>query len=215
MRTDESAAIIENLIRNLSHELKNPLTTIKGYAQLLSLKPGDSDSIDKSRRMIQEQTDRIDRMLQELYTAFLPRKTETSAFDASALVREIMDSMPSGVRVVPGAIMASYPMEGDWNALAAIITLIVKGFDWKGFSSSRCTLAMTGREEGAEIDIRFEGVEMAEIEESIFYLPFTLKKYYVKGTELYEAYFIAHACGWEILPLSSREGLGTGFRIVI
>ncbi len=215
MKIDDTVTIIETLIRNLSHELKNPLTTIKGYAQLLALKADDPDSIEKSHRMIQEQADRIDRMLQDLYAAFLPRTTEASAFDAALLVREILADLPPEATVIPGAIPAALPMQGDRSALARIVTLILKGFDWKGLPASRCTLTMKEHDGGAAIDISFEGVEMVEVAESIFYLPFSLKKYYLKGTELYEAYFIAHFCGWEISPLETQGGRGSGFRIVI
>ncbi|HSV98382.1 MAG TPA: histidine kinase dimerization/phospho-acceptor domain-containing protein [Spirochaetota bacterium] len=215
MKIDDTAVIIESLIRNLSHELRNPLTTIKGYAQLLSLKADDPLSVEKSYRMIKEQADRIDRMLQNLFAAFLPRKIEAYAFDAVTLVREMIASLQAEARVVTGASPAALPMEGDRNALAEIITLILEGYDWKGLSGSHCVLTMRERDGGGEIDIRFEGVEMVEVEESIFYLPFSLKKYYLKGTELYEAYFIAHACGWTILPLPLRDGHGAGFRIMI
>lgn len=215
VKADDSVTIIETLIRNLSHELKNPLTTIKGYAQLLEIKADDPESIEKSHRMIREQADRIDRMLQELYAAFLPRKTQASAFDVALLVREILEALPAEASVIPGEIPASLPVEGDRSALADVITLILKGYDWKGLSGSRCSLAVNEREGGALIDVRFDGVEMTEIVESVFYLPFSLKKYYLKGTELYEAYFLAHFCGWEILPLPPGDGGGTGFRIVI
>jgi len=61
--------IIEKVIRNIAHEVRNPLTTIRGYAQLLTQKL-DAASIQKSQKMIVEQAERIDGMFNDLYNAF-------------------------------------------------------------------------------------------------------------------------------------------------
>jgi len=213
VKSDEAARVIESLIRNLSHELKNPLTTIKGYAQLLALKSGDPASVEKSHRMIQDQVDRIDRMLQDLYAAFAPRKPVSAGFDAAETLRELLSSFPEGVRAAAGHIPDTCPAAGDRGALVEIVNLIVRGFDWGGLSGAGCTLGMSEPSGRAVIDICFEGVDMPEISEPEFYLPFALKKYYLKGTEPYEAFFIALACGWDITPLKTDGDPRKGFRI--
>ena len=201
MKSDEAARVIESLIRNLSHELKNPLTTIKGYAQLLALKSGDPASVEKSHRMIQDQVDRIDRMLQDLYAAFAPRKPVSAGFDAAETLRELLSSFPEGVRAAAGHIPDTCPAAGDRGALVEIVNLIVRGFDWGGLSGAGCTLGMSEPGGRAVIDICFEGVDMPEISAE-FYLPFALKKYYLKGTEPYEA-FSSLAAAQDITPLKT------------
>ncbi len=213
MKSEEAARLIERLVRNLSHELKNPLTTIKGYAQLLALKSGDPASVEKSHRMIQEQVDRIDRMLQDLYTAFAPRTPVHAGFDAAETLREELSSFPTEVRVAMGTIPDVCPVAGDRGALLEMVNLLVRGFDWSGLPGARCTLGMSASGGRAVIDICFEGVDMPELSEPEFYLPFAMKKYYLKGTEPYEAFFIARACGWDITPLATGGDSRNGFRI--
>lgn len=213
MKSEEAARVIESLIRNLSHELKNPLTTIKGYAQLLALKSNDPASIEKSYRMIQEQVDRIDRMLQDLYAAFAPRTKVSAGFDAAETLRELVSSFPAGVRAVTGKIPDACPAVGDRGALLEIFNLLVRDFDWGGLSGAGCTLDMSASGGRVVIDIRFEGVDMPKLSDPEFCLPFALKKYYLKGTEPYEAFFIARSCGWDIMPLGTDGDSRHGFRI--
>ncbi len=212
VKSEDATRIIEGLVRNLSHELKNPLTTIKGYAQLLGLKSGDPGSVEKSQRMIQEQADRIDGILRDLYAAFIPRKFESLKFDAAETLREAISSLPEGVRADAGPIPEAHPAIGDRAALLEVFGLIVSGFDWTGLSGARCTISMPESDGRALIDIRFEGVDIPELSMEDFYLPFALKKYYLKGTEVYRAYFIARAGGWDITTLDAgaggRRGLG-------
>ena len=69
--------LIECVIRNLSHEIKNPLTTIKGYAQILEMKSGDSEVSAKApARTIIEQINRLDALFRDLYEIFTIRSGE-------------------------------------------------------------------------------------------------------------------------------------------
>ncbi|HON79082.1 MAG TPA: histidine kinase dimerization/phospho-acceptor domain-containing protein, partial [Spirochaetota bacterium] len=62
--------VVEKIIRNFNHELKNPLTTIKGYAQLLGSKANDPQFVEKSRNIIIENVDDIDSKMNRMYDIF-------------------------------------------------------------------------------------------------------------------------------------------------
>ncbi|MFW5770760.1 MAG: sensor histidine kinase, partial [Spirochaetota bacterium] len=89
--------IVEQIIRNISHEIKNPLTIMKGYTQLLSTGVNDAAAVQKSQKMVLEQIDRINQTFDHLYSTFSIVTTETEKIDIVGVVRDFMDNLPGEI----------------------------------------------------------------------------------------------------------------------
>jgi signal transduction histidine kinase len=92
----EKLAIAGELAASIAHEIKNPLSPIRGYAQLLEGKlsavPADQRGyFEKGLRIIREETDRIDARIAELLDiarADRPRPSIEESFDLNKVVIE-------------------------------------------------------------------------------------------------------------------------------
>ncbi len=73
LQIQQQSRVSENLIRNLAHEIKNPLGGIKGAAQLLERKLPD-DFSDKYSQIIIREADRLGALVDRL---LMPAKPET------------------------------------------------------------------------------------------------------------------------------------------
>lgn len=66
-RTDASQKIAAGLARTLAHEVKNPLSGIKGAAQLIKMKSSD-ESIKKFIKIIEDETERLSGIVSKILT---------------------------------------------------------------------------------------------------------------------------------------------------
>jgi hypothetical protein len=203
---DDRFETIERLIRNLSHELKNPLATIKGYAQLMGARPGEPQIFQKSKTTIIEQIDRIDTMLKSLYGVFSLRVERLEPIDASERLGEITRSMagidPARIKMARGG--GPVIIKADVALFKRMIVLLLGGFDWENNAGSTAELVFTAKN-GASLEVLFGGVDLSDLDENSFYLPFSSRRIYRSGTELYEVYTIARLHGWKF-RFSERDG---------
>jgi K+-sensing histidine kinase KdpD len=203
---DDRFETIERLIRNLSHELKNPLATIKGYAQLMGARPGEPQIFQKSKTTIIEQIDRIDMMLKSLYGIFSLRVERLEPIDASVLLGKIMRSMAGIDPARMKTTQAGGPViiNADVALFTRMIVLLLGGFDWENNVGSTVELSFAVNN-GSCLEVFFKGVDLGDLDENSFYLPFSSRRIYRNGTELYEVYAIARLHGWEF-RFSGRYG---------
>jgi hypothetical protein len=197
--SDNEFHIIERLIRNLSHEIKNPLTTMKGYAQLLGSRPVDTQLLQKSRNSIIEQIERIDSMLRELYDIFSMKTSKRETFDAAEALRAAVDAMAEKKRIRLGAFenQGAVSLTGEKDLFIQMAKDVVEGFDWEHHPSAAVSVALKPGGKNGILEILFREVDFSDVDPDVFYLPFAMKKYYKKGTELYRAYSISHLHGWK------------------
>lgn len=95
-RTDHLAALGTFTV-GLSHELRNPLATLKGNAQLLGNQVGpESPYLAYVERMVAE-IDRLDRLVRELYDYSRIPVDQSEAFDLNALALEALNEVRQGL----------------------------------------------------------------------------------------------------------------------
>jgi PAS domain S-box-containing protein len=92
----ESLASLTNLAATVAHEIKNPLGSMSIYVQLLrkalARKAGaDDPQIEKSLDVIDEEIDRLNKIIVDFLFAVRPLKFEFAPLDPNSLVRSLAD----------------------------------------------------------------------------------------------------------------------------
>ncbi len=201
----------------LAHETRNPLSIIRGLAQLISKEQSASPDIRTRSRDIIDETDRVTAQLNEFINYSRPREVRPAATDLKALIAEVAHALNYDVEekrvrlqllAEPLTIQADEPLLRQ--ALFNLVLNAVQAVDIGGEIQIRAR-----KENNSEIAIEIcdngPGVAPENLEE-IFKPYFTTHK---KGTGLGLAVVkqIISAHGWEIECLPNSP-TGAIFRIL-
>ncbi len=89
-RHAEQVTMIKTMAAGLAHEIKNPLGGIKGAAQLLQMELESQHELQEYTELIIRETERINRIIEELLNLSRPRKTQLEAINIGQLLNEIV-----------------------------------------------------------------------------------------------------------------------------
>jgi len=95
VRQSEKLKAISTLAAGMAHEIKNPLTTIKTFAQFLPEKSGDAEFQEKFHRLVPKEVDRIDRIVRQLLDFAKPAAPSLQPTQLSQLLDETLDFLNS------------------------------------------------------------------------------------------------------------------------
>ena len=87
-RYADRLTMIETMSAGLAHEIKNPLGGIKGSAQLLELEFDKHSELNEYTQLIIRETERVNRIIEELLNLSTPRKTKVELIDIGILLDE-------------------------------------------------------------------------------------------------------------------------------
>lgn len=90
IRRADRLSMIGTMAAGLAHEIKNPLGGIKGAAQLLQMELADNQELQEYTQLMIRETDRVNRIIEELMDLSRPRKAKTDAVNLSQLLDEIV-----------------------------------------------------------------------------------------------------------------------------
>ena len=90
VRHADRLAMIETMAAGLAHEIKNPLGGIKGSAQLLQMELEGNSDLQEYTRLIVRETERVNRIIEELLNLSRPRKSKVESVHISQLLDEIV-----------------------------------------------------------------------------------------------------------------------------
>lgn len=196
---DDITSIVEKVIRNFNHELKNPLTTIKGYAQLLGSKAHDPKFIEKSRNIIIENVDYIDSKMNQMYDIFNLPEGERELLSPGKIIEDYISSCD----VTEQCFLSweDYSNDktatGDQNYFTRIIDVLFHGFDWKNHPNSKLKMLLhTNDNNIMTLSFCFENADFSHLTKANYYLPFSEKRYFISGIELFEVFFLSYLSGW-------------------
>jgi len=121
-RRAERLAYFEMLTAGIAHEIKNPLVSIKTFAQLLPRRRSDEQFIENFGRTVTHQVDRMERLLDRLRTLARPGERPQHPLDLRAPIGAAIEAMrPAFVakNVVLSAATGQSPcmILGDYSEL--------------------------------------------------------------------------------------------------
>jgi signal transduction histidine kinase len=82
---------IDTLVGSLAHEIKNPLTSVRTFVQLVCQKHHDHRFLEKFERIVLQELDRIDCIVQELLQLAKPARLQCTMVDISAIVQRVVE----------------------------------------------------------------------------------------------------------------------------
>lgn len=196
LRQAEKLSALGELVSGVAHELNNPLTVIRGYAQLLL---GRDDAVGASRELqaITEHAERAARIVQELLTFARERPPAREAVDLNAVLQSVLDlrerqMLASGIRVVRHLAPSLPMLQGDPYQLQQVFLNIL--------TNAEQALAESGHEGLVEVSTRLddEGYVVAAIRDNGPGIPAAV------ADRIFDPFFTTKA---------DRQGTGLGLSI--
>lgn len=127
-RAAEQVQANKELVRNLAHEIKNPLGGIRGAAQLLEMEI-DSAALTEYTQVIIKEADRLQTLVDRLLAPHRQphRVSEVSIHEVCERVRSlILAEFPRGLKVVPDYDISIPTFQGDREQLIQAVLNIVQ-----------------------------------------------------------------------------------------
>jgi len=87
VRAQQLAAVGEMAAR-IAHEIRNPLTTVGGFARTMLREPGNFANTEQSSKIIVEELDRLEQILDNLLYVAKPREAQPARADINNIVQE-------------------------------------------------------------------------------------------------------------------------------
>lgn len=220
-KSDIRAKNLESLAAmsaGLAHEIRNPLTSIKGYAQFIKTEIGENNELNEDMTVIISEVDRLNNITEKFLSFARPKKPDLSMNNVNDIIKEAVKAIKNEItnsRIdiimklndVPNVLMDKEQIEEviiniilnsiqaiDNNGKIDIITLYMKEFDM------------------VRIMIRDNGVGIKDEDQESIFEPFYTTKENGSGLGLAICSRIIENHGGYI-NFKSKAGNGTEFSI--
>lgn len=90
VRHADRLTMVGTMAAGLAHEIKNPLGGIKGSAQLLQMELDDNPELQEYTGLIIRETERINRIIEELLDLSAPRRSRLECVNINRLIDEVI-----------------------------------------------------------------------------------------------------------------------------
>jgi PAS domain S-box-containing protein len=213
----QKVAFLGKVVDGLSHELRNPIVTLSGYARRLEHSLAPDHPGHEHIRIILEEVQRMEAMLKEIegYVQFAQvHRLAFTKVDLHSLMGEVLNGLriPECVRLEEG-----YPPEGPWiygdpvhlkELFHHLLENAIEAMPDGGVLGIRMEVATST----ASVTIRDTGVGIPEQALPDIYSPFFTTKTKGAGVGLAKSYIIVEEHSGQI-EVQSGLDLGTVFRV--
>ena len=222
----------DEFISVASHELKTPLTTIKGYVQLLgryiNANPANVERINRAIGQLRGQVERFEELVDELLDVSRIQsgriRLSYEECDLSQIVAQVVDRFEQSLeesshhRII---VDAATPVFGHWDSsrLDQVVTNLISNALKYSPDGGVISLSVHARSTGAEIVATDQGIGIAPDERDLVFQPFTRGRGASDvapgaGLGLYISNDIVRRHGGT-LTFESEPGAGSVFRIFL
>ena len=126
IRQAERLAALGTLAAGLSHEIRNPLSAIKTFVQLLPRKIEKPGFLEKFQRTVPREIDRINQLIEDLLDMARPPKYHFAKTDISSLLKQTVDLMEAEMQI--RHIQCECILSADLPSVRADSHQLVKAF---------------------------------------------------------------------------------------
>jgi two-component system sensor histidine kinase PilS (NtrC family) len=184
LRLNEKLAAVGKLAAGIAHEIRNPLASISGCAQLLIGTPNLDQEDQKMLNIIQSESQRLDNLITEFLDYVRPPQLKFEKVDLKALITRIKESFQLNPKwlELKCEIICNFPDSdvialGEPNKLTQVLMNFILNAGQAG--AHRVTLSL---ESPAKLSIKDDGSGIPKDIQSRIYEPFFTTK--EKGTGL-------------------------------
>jgi len=229
LKRADRLALLGTLAAGLAHEIKNPLSGIKGAAQLLKREVNGNPSLLQYADIVVREVDRVNRLIEQLLDLSQPAKLNFAALNIHEILDHVLllesEAVASSAFTVRKNFDPSLPsIRGDRAQLTQVFLNLVKNSfqAMQGRGTLRVTTRMEtdfhirehGRERGKFIwvDIEDDGPGIKEEDLPHIFSPFFSTKNNGTGLGLSVCYSIIKEHGG-MIRVESREAAGASFKV--
>ena len=215
----EKIAALGQMAAGVAHEIGNPLSALSSIARNIASDPGRDEGREKKLRMMQDQIDRIVRIVRELVDFSRPSSFGKSLIHINEVLRTALgiaryDERFKGVHVITGLDpdIPALKMDGDQLLQVFLNILFNAGDAMRG--SGTLTISSRRKEQSAVLLFGDSGPGIAEESLPRIFEPFYTTKEVGKGTGLglSVSYGIVQGMGGAIRA-SNQAGAGALFTV--
>jgi len=213
----ERMAALGQLAAEITHEIKNPLMLIGGFAQQLSRVIDDKKNLKKVN-IITDEVKRLERLLADLREFHLPKTITSEKVDIKELLQDIYsmlkeDCEKKNIRTELNIDEKAILVVGDRNRLKQVFLNLFKNsmeaMEHGGILSIETSLSG----DHVEITVTDEGCGIPEQDKEKIFSPFFTTKSHGTGLGLCISKRIIEEHAGSSLTVKSKEGKGTSFKI--
>jgi len=216
MRSERMAALGQ-LAAEITHEIKNPLMLIGGFAQQLSRVIDDKKNLEKVK-IITDEVKRLEKLLTDLREFHLPKTIAFEKVDLRELFHEIYSMLKEGcekknIRIELNIRDNALLVTGDRNRLKQVfLNLLANSMDSMEHGGS-LSIKTVFSGDHVEITVTDEGCGIPEQDKEKIFSPFFTTKKHGTGLGLCISKRIIEEHTDGSLSMKSKEGKGTSFKI--
>ena len=205
----ESLAAMGTMAAGLAHEVRTPLSVIRGSAEMLARRAAPESREAELAAFVMEEADRLSRLVDDLLAFARPREPAREAADLAAVARRVAGAPGIGGGAVPvEARLDPAPVTGDPGQLYQVaLNLVSNAVQASPPGASVC---VSTRVEGGEavLEVADSGAGIAPEDAAKVWTPFFSKRSGGTGLGLPIVRRIVEAHGGTV-SLQSRPGDGT------
>ncbi|MBP1739305.1 MAG: sensor signal transduction histidine kinase [Deltaproteobacteria bacterium] len=215
----ERLAALGQVVAEISHEIKNPLMMIGGFARQLVKESKDEKSLAKLNIIVKE-VQRLESLLKEMRDYYLPRPLDRKEIDVNALLKEVHDLIKEdckkrSIRLEFKTDREQVLVEGDRAKLEQVLLNLAKNALEAMEQGGKISFASGLKEGVVEIKISDEGIGIPEEDQGKIFSPFYTTKKQGTGLGLSICKRIIEDHPGSSLSFASEKGKGSAFVITM
>jgi len=213
----ERLAALGQVVAEISHEIKNPLMMIGGFARQLAREVSDGKSLSKLNIIVNEVA-RLESLLSELRDLYSPRTLDRQEMDINELAREIYELVREdcgrrNIRVLFRTDGEKVMVEGDRAKLKQVFINLVKNALEAVDEKGEVSLASTVKGQQVEISVSDSGSGIPQEHRDKVFSPFFTTKKHGTGLGLSVSKSILENHPGCSFGFESEQGKGTTFTV--